>query len=467
MATTASNSKAPPPSPQEVSRKLSLYSAAKKANLPPSLNNSSTLSAVSTNTGAESDSDVSEILAPHSAGPPTANQLDAIAERNAVSDDESESDDGGASVHYLNNPPGRGDEIVLKSGYLWKKGERRKTWKKRWFVLRPYGLSLYKNSAEYQLLRLVDLSQIHSTTPVNLKRRDHAFGLVSPARTFYLQASSDAEVNDWVQAIEAARKPGTSAPIAIPGRSGAGDVPPTLAITPSPPSFGFHHTGGASSASESDDNAYAPTISSKLPPASPSQSRMSAGNPAASSIKSSTASTTTSTKEPIMQGYLMKCGSKRKIWRKRWFVLNNTALVYYSSHMSNKPHRTIALRDVLDAFEYEMSSQKHQPPVPQSAGHTQSKEPSSPTTPAPPSFAPTGDAVSSGKLTFKIVCTKRALLLCAPQEEDELKWIGAIRALAARRQQVPSTSFDSYERRDTWTHACSYRSAWASGPCCG
>ena len=42
--------------------------------------------------------------------------------------------------------------------------------------------------------------------------------------------------------------------------------------------------------------------------------------------------------------------------------------------------------------------------------------------------------------TFKIVMTKRTLLLCAPSEDDEIKWLGAIRALIARRTesgQVP------------------------------
>jgi pleckstrin homology domain-containing family A member 1/2 len=38
--------------------------------------------------------------------------------------------------------------------------------------------------------------------------------------------------------------------------------------------------------------------------------------------------------------------------------------------------------------------------------------------------------------TFKIVTTKRTLLVCAPSEEDEIKWLGAIRALIARRMET-------------------------------
>ena len=46
----------------------------------------------------------------------------------------------------------------------------------------------------------------------------------------------------------------------------------------------------------------------------------------------------------------------------------------------------------------------------------------------------------NGTHTFKIVTTEKTLLLCAPGEDDEIKWLGAIRALIARRTesgQVP------------------------------
>lgn len=40
---------------------------------------------------------------------------------------------------------------------------------------------------------------------------------------------------------------------------------------------------------------------------------------------------------------------------------------------------------------------------------------------------------STGTHTFKVVTTKRTLLLCAPSEEEEIKWLSAVRALIARR----------------------------------
>jgi hypothetical protein len=37
------------------------------------------------------------------------------------------------------------ESVALKSGYLMKKGERRKAWKKRWFVLRGGQVAMYKS----------------------------------------------------------------------------------------------------------------------------------------------------------------------------------------------------------------------------------------------------------------------------------------------------------------------------------
>jgi hypothetical protein len=40
------------------------------------------------------------------------------------------------------------------------------------------------------------------------------------------------------------------------------------------------------------------------------------------------------------------------------------------------------------------------------------------------------------KHTFKIVTTKRTLVLCAPSEEEEIQWLSAVRALIARRSDA-------------------------------
>ncbi|KAK7463444.1 hypothetical protein VKT23_006796 [Stygiomarasmius scandens] len=411
---------AAPPSPQEIHRKLSVHSAARSK--PPPV----TVPPVS---GTESDSD--SILTPDpytlspsgmvsslGAGSLTGAQqpLSSIAERRSGSGGEDSEDDddegeGGWKTADVStaNPQGSADEGVIKAGYLWKKGERRKTWKKRWFVLRPAHLAYYKTAAEYQLLRLLELSDVHSCTQVSLKRHENAFGLVSPVRTFYLQASTPAEVQEWVQAIEETRQklgaiPGTStAPIPIPrGADRTHFSPPP--ITPSPPSHIQNATSSDSEDASPSGYKRTKSISSQTRPvvaSSPSKSQ-----------------TVTASKDPgktVLSGYLMKCGSKRRNWRKRWFVLSGEKLMYSASHMDTKPHRQFALADVLDALEYEVPHRQHPPPV------------------SSPSFAVSESEDPQSAHTFKIVTTKRTLLLCAPTEEDEIKWLGAVRALIARR----------------------------------
>ena len=71
-------------------------------------------------------------------------------------------------------------------------------------MLRPNLLSIYKSSTEERLLKQISLSDL--TAVAHLKdpkgRRQHVFGLFSPARNFRLQAKSDADVQAWVELIK-------------------------------------------------------------------------------------------------------------------------------------------------------------------------------------------------------------------------------------------------------------------------
>ncbi|KAK4046899.1 hypothetical protein OIO90_006407 [Microbotryomycetes sp. JL221] len=98
------------------------------------------------------------------------------------------------------------DNVAVKSGYLMKKGEKRKTWKKRWFVLRGGQLAMYKNDKEYRLLRLIPLPEIHSVGPVEIKKHSYTFGIVTPKRTYYIKAESNESVTNWCRSIEQAKQ---------------------------------------------------------------------------------------------------------------------------------------------------------------------------------------------------------------------------------------------------------------------
>lgn len=418
---------AAPPSPQEVHRKLSIHSTPKQPRKHPGPRVATSQQAVS---GTESDSD--SILSPEnptltpststSAGALfTANisqpPLSAIAEGPPVSEDSEDDRDGDddtggdKAVHKRKSS----DETIIRSGYLWKKGERRKAWKKRWFVLRSAHLVYYKSSAEYQLLQLLDLGDVHTCTPVTLKRHDNTFCIVSPKRTYYLQAGSPKEVQDWVKAVNEAREDllltstvtegmmaaSSTAPIPVPRRPGE--------VNRSP-SHSPHGHGITSSDSEAEGSTPGPGSLGVSP------ERLAVRPPAPGVGKDGS--------KPVLSGYLMKCGSRRSAsWHHRWFVLTEDKLTYSRSHMDSKPHREIPLKMILDALDYD---------VPHGlSGLKDTRD--QPQFPGPNSQG--GGGVDS-KHTFKIVTTKRTLVLCAPSEEESIKWLSAVRALIARRSEA-------------------------------
>lgn len=202
----------------------------------------------------------------------------------------------------------------------------------------------------------------------------------------------------------------------------------------------------------------------------------------------------------ILSGYLTKLGNKRKTWRKRWFVLTSGELVYTKSHMvspqlqvfSTEPslthsiqdtriHRSIPLSCMLDALEFDAL------PSPDSAGDSSSdggnvSDGNGPSTTTasprargstkartnshssrrfvgshPASSTAGGSGQSSSPFsaqwqhTFHVVTPKRTFKLCAPTEEEEIKWLAALRALINRERGVtsPGVSGNPYGNRQS------------------
>ena len=179
---------------------------------------------------------------------------------------------------------------------------------------------------------------MHSCTAVSLKKHDNTFGLVSPVRTFYLRANALDEVQGWVRAIQEARESlmatstiqsNSTSPIPIPGagahrRSGSQSHPPPVAPSPASQRSYMH---GVATSSESEDHDGSPNMAFTY--SMPSQPRQVISSSPSKALN-------TITKDPtkvVFSGYLMKCGSKRNNWRKRWFVLNGEKLIYSGSHM--------------------------------------------------------------------------------------------------------------------------------------
>ncbi|KAF9287550.1 hypothetical protein BGZ68_001647 [Mortierella alpina] len=97
------------------------------------------------------------------------------------------------------------DGQIIKAGYLMKKGERLKIWKRKWFVLRTSKLAYYKDNKEYELLRIIDIRDVHRAAEVPVKHKSGGFVILTPRRTFTLQANDISEMRDWVHAINQAK----------------------------------------------------------------------------------------------------------------------------------------------------------------------------------------------------------------------------------------------------------------------
>ena len=107
-----------------------------------------------------------------------------------------------------------------------------------------------------------------------------------------------------------------------------------------------------------------------------------------------------------------------------------------------KRTRSIELSQVIDALEYDLSGDKNHP--------TSNVVPPPPVRESEDSHGHDGDPANTAVFTgaqyaFKIVTKKRPLLLCAPSEAEEIKWLSAIRALIARRSN-PLGSISNHQQ---------------------
>ncbi|WFD29267.1 hypothetical protein MSPP1_000274 [Malassezia sp. CBS 17886] len=433
-------------------------------------------------------------------------------------------------------------EQVICAAYLHRRSEKRKTWKKRWAVLRSSRLAFYKNDKEYALLKVVNANEIRAVVPIDFKRVGLTIGVVTPTRMFYLRADDSATTETWFARLEEVRKlhaecatgpPDTHAslsaqPTLPAARAAAGrrvesatmPVPPvahraeaapiTIArastlpapnilqvcvdgpapdgdVASAPPAHGdgsslhwnvrdpLHAEPGsydaAAAACGSGDGAYlsphAPVLSS-----SDDDGDVEAGDvamplpalpgPAPASHALAPPGARTDAEEHdrvIAQGYLMKQSSRRNQWRKRWFILTLGTLYYTRSHMDVRAHRHLPTSMILDVMECDADvAAPFSPSIPLPGGTALSLRgfgstsvgaddagvasgTADPQAAPPLSHSPLGIHTLAQRRrkerTFKIVTPKRTFLLCAPTEEEEIRWLSALQTILNRQRSAP------------------------------
>ncbi|KAM8795902.1 differentially expressed in FDCP 6 homolog [Eudromia elegans] len=96
-------------------------------------------------------------------------------------------------------------EDVLKQGYLWKKGQLRRTWSERWFTLKPSALSYYTSEERKEKKGSIPLDK-HCCVEV-LPDRDGKrcmFCVKTPSRTYEMSAADTRQRQEWTLAIQTA-----------------------------------------------------------------------------------------------------------------------------------------------------------------------------------------------------------------------------------------------------------------------
>lgn len=133
----------------------------------------------------------------------------------------------------------------------------------------------------------------------------------------------------------------------------------------------------------------------------------------------------------ILATYLMKRSRKtaREVWRKRWFFLTSAGITYTKSHMDNRVLTFIGIPSILDVFSLEDADDD---------GAFDSSGAEDGGNFRHPSLRTKRDPVAPPKNiehVIRIVTSKRRYDLCVPSEEEEIKWIAAIRALVNRERE--------------------------------
>lgn len=332
-------------------------------------------------------------------------------------------------------------------------------WKSFYLVLRPNLLSLYKDSSESRLLKQISLSDL--TAVAYLKdpkgRREHVFGVFSPSRNFHLQASSQADAQEWVERIkQEARLDGEQPDLILQSptaevqdswreqheRMGSSSPEPLNVSAyqstttrdgiripglrrPSRPSLDYSgdETGAYASdcsdltnppAGEQHTTPYGSVVSPKqrhsgLPSAHQSQaSQALTSDPRPASTATRNASYSSLPPEPdpgssertIRNGYLLALKTNRagvRQWKKMWVVLRSKNLAFYKSDDEYAAMLIIPLGSCIDAVEIDPLSR-------------------------------------SKKYCMQVITEEKGYRFCADSEDSLAEWLGALKMQFNRRK---------------------------------
>ncbi|NXG68760.1 PKHA2 protein, partial [Baryphthengus martii] len=266
-----------------------------------------------------------------------------------------------------------------------------------WYMDNPQNLAV--GAGAVGSLQLTYISKVSVATPKQKPKTPFCFVINALSQRYFLQASDQKDLQDWVEALNRASK------ITVPK---GGSVPPATEIVKPPvvpqpqdrkPQVAYKteiiggvvvHTpisinqvsGEGSEVAAHPllrrSQSYIPTSAAK-PPAGP----------------------------PVLKsGYCVKQGNVRKSWKRRYFVLDEFSISYYKCEQDKEPLRSILLKDVCKTHECLVKS---------------------------------GDLLMRDNL-FEIITSSRTFYIQADSPEEMHSWIraisGAVQALKTRPREM-------------------------------
>jgi hypothetical protein len=285
--------------------------------------------------------------------------------------------------------------MVFQEGHLTMSSESEKGWRQRWVVLKDNKLGFYKARADPEPRLTINLSSAHvkSTT----LDRINTFELVVPGDVFYLQADNSSDFFLWMDLMRTSQKlykSGNRATMALSqpltsSSAGTASSSPSLGGTDSPHGSSFSIGVGSIGGSAGVFSGSHPSTPSPIP------------------------------EEVTRTGWLYKQGEKVKNWKKRWFVLKDNKLTYYSSKTDKQPKGSIALSLA----------------VPKDGVHE-----------AGTSIKGLGDSAYTH--TFEIVVTGRVYYIAATSGLETRAWVDAIRASKKSYEALLQLSMHTAKNKD-------------------
>ncbi|NXM79780.1 PKHA2 protein, partial [Oenanthe oenanthe] len=254
-----------------------------------------------------------------------------------------------------------------------------------WYMDNPQNLAI--GAGAVGSLQLTYISKVSIATPKQKPKTPFCFVINALSQRYFLQASDQKDLQDWVEALNRASK------ITVPK---GGSVPPATEITKPPvvaqaqerkPQVAYKTeiVGGVvvhtpisinQDAGEGSEVAAHPLLRRSQSYIPPSATKPPAGPPV------------------LKSGFCVKQGNVRKSWKRRFFVLDEFSISYYKCEQDKEPLRSILLKDVCKTHECLVKS---------------------------------GDLLMRDNL-FEIITSSRTFYIQADSPEDMHSWIRAITA---------------------------------------